>query len=88
VLHRPVEYPVNFPLLPARTRSRPVDGVACDVRTHGENGGNMCSFRCKTAPPRPVSVCEYTAIDLFGLDRFVNDMLCSGITHVVPARAA
>ena len=25
---------MNFPLLPARTRSRPVDGVACDVRTH------------------------------------------------------
>jgi hypothetical protein len=54
----------------------------------------MCSFRCKTALPRPVSACEYTAIDLFDLDRFVSDMVlsgtaCSGITHVVPVvRAA
>ena len=50
----------------------------------------MCSFRCKTALPRPLSVCEYTAIDLFGLDRFVSDMVLSGsgITHVVPVRAA
>ena len=45
----------------------------------------MCSFRCKTGAPRPVSVCEYTAIDLFGPDGFVSDMLFSGI---VPVRAA
>ena len=67
---------------------RPVDGVVGDVRTHGENGGNMCSFRCKSGRVRGrVSVCEYTAIDLFGLDRFVSDMVLSGsvaITHVAP----
>ena len=39
--------PRELPAASGENALPPVDGVACDVRPHGENGGNMCSFRCQ-----------------------------------------